>query len=132
MYQKQQQNNYHASENISLMVANVTQIKSGAMINAGVSAKIQKISSVQKNYIWDPATCSCKNGKYWISVIDNSVDTSDDIIDTIKTVPTKMYKIYKMLKTTANLLKKVSVSSYKSRLKCSDSRATWHIWYKIH
>ena len=40
MYQKQQQNNYHASENISLMVANVTQIKSGAMINAGVSAKI--------------------------------------------------------------------------------------------
>ena len=58
MYQKQQQNNYHASENISLMVANVTQIKSGAMINAGVSAKIQKISSVQKNYIWDPATIS--------------------------------------------------------------------------
>ena len=30
---------------------------------------------------WNPATCSCKNGKYLASRIDNSVITSDEIIE---------------------------------------------------
>ena len=29
----------------------------------------------EKDYIWNPATCSCKNGKYLASVIDDSVVT---------------------------------------------------------
>ena len=29
----------------------------------------------EKYYIWNPATCSCKNGKYLASFIDNSVIT---------------------------------------------------------
>ena len=35
------------------------------------------------------ATCSCKNGKYLGSIIDDSVITCDEIIDTTETVPTK-------------------------------------------
>ena len=35
----------------------------------------------KKDYIWNPATCSCKNGKYLASIIDNSVITCDQIID---------------------------------------------------
>ena len=35
----------------------------------------------EKDYIWNPATCSCKNGNYLASVIDHSVVTSDEIID---------------------------------------------------
>ena len=35
----------------------------------------------EKDYIWNPATCSCKNGKYLASIIDDSVITSDEIID---------------------------------------------------
>lgn len=31
--------------------------------------------------IWNPATCRCKNGKYLASSFDNSVITSDEIID---------------------------------------------------
>ena len=58
-----------------------------------------RVSSAQKKiHIWNPATSSCKHRKYLGSIIDNSVDISDDITDTTKTVPTKMYKIYKMLK----------------------------------
>ena len=34
-----------------------------------------------KDYIWKPTTCSCKNGKYLESIIDNSVITCDKIID---------------------------------------------------
>ena len=43
------------------MEENVTQIKSGIMINVNVSAKKHHICV--KDYIWSPASCSCKNGK---------------------------------------------------------------------
>ena len=35
----------------------------------------------EKDYIWNPAICSCKNGKYFASIIDNSVITWDEIRD---------------------------------------------------
>ena len=45
------------------MVENEIQIKSGIMINVGKSAKIQeKHHLCEKDYIWNPATCSYKNG----------------------------------------------------------------------
>ena len=34
----------------------------------------------EKDYIWNPATWSCKNGKYLASIIDDSVITCDEII----------------------------------------------------
>ena len=34
-----------------------------------------------KDYIWNPLTCSCENGKYLPSVIDDSVITYDEIIN---------------------------------------------------
>ena len=49
---------------------------------------------VQKTYIWNPATCSCENGKYLASIIDDSVITCDKIIgaEKTKTVPTNFNK----------------------------------------
>ena len=44
----------------------------------------------EKDYIWNPDPCSCKNGKCLASIIDNSVITCDDIIEETKTVPTKV------------------------------------------
>ena len=35
----------------------------------------------EKDYIWNPATCGCKNGKYLASIIDNSVIMCEEIID---------------------------------------------------
>ena len=45
-------------------------------INACVSVK----SVGEKDYIWNPATCSCQNGKYSASIIDDSAITSDEIL----------------------------------------------------
>ena len=43
----------------------------------------------EKDYIWDHATCSCKNCKYLASSNDNSMITCDEIIgEETKTVPT--------------------------------------------
>ena len=35
----------------------------------------------EKDYIWNPSTCSCKNEKYLANIIDNSVITCDELID---------------------------------------------------
>ena len=43
----------------------------------------------KKDNIWNPATCSCENGKHSANIINDSVITCDEIIETIKTVPTK-------------------------------------------
>ena len=43
----------------------------------------------EKYYIWNPDTCSCENGKYLASIIDDSMITCDEIIVTkeTKTIP---------------------------------------------
>ena len=43
----------------------------------------------ERGYIWNPATCSFKNGKYVRNTIDFSVITCDEIIEKTKAIPTK-------------------------------------------
>ena len=53
-----------------------------------MSEKIRKnIMCVNKDYIWNPATCSWKNGRYSGSDIGHSVIISNGIINTTKTIP---------------------------------------------
>ena len=59
------------------MIENVIQIKSGIIINVYASAK--NIAHVQK--VWNPATCSCKNGKYLARIVNSSMIACDEIID---------------------------------------------------
>ena len=50
----------------------------------------------EKDYILNPATCNCENGKYLASIMDDSAITCDEIIDVeskwndeeTKTIPT--------------------------------------------
>ena len=35
----------------------------------------------KKDYIWNPATCSCKNGKHLASIIKDSIITYDEVIE---------------------------------------------------
>ena len=49
------------------------------MIN--VDASVKNIIYVKKDYIWNPAICSCENGKYLASTIADSVSTCDIIIE---------------------------------------------------
>ena len=52
----------------------------------------------KKHYIWNPAACSCKNGKCLGSISDDSVITCNEIIDAeaksnngeTKTIPTNV------------------------------------------
>ena len=39
----------------------------------------------EKGYIWNPATCSCKNRKYLASIMDDSDFNCGEIIDAAKT-----------------------------------------------
>ena len=69
------------------MVKIVAQIKIAIKEKIKKSLKIKK-KHHEKDYIWNPATCSCKNGKYLASIIDDSVITCDEIINTTKTIST--------------------------------------------
>ena len=39
------------------------------------------VGSCKKGYVWNPATCSHKNGKYLASIMNDSVITFDEIIE---------------------------------------------------
>ena len=68
--------------NVSLMVENLIQSKSGITININVGVKIRKnIICVKKDCIWNPPTCSYKNNEYLPSVVDHSVITCEKIIE---------------------------------------------------
>ena len=43
-----------------------------------------------KNYIWNPSTCSSKNGKYSGGIMGDSVVTHDGIMEATKTITTKL------------------------------------------
>ena len=42
----------------------------------------------KRDYICNPASCSCKNSNYLASIVDDSVITCDEIIKETKTFPT--------------------------------------------
>ena len=35
----------------------------------------------EKDYIWNPVTCSCENGKYLAGIMDDSAITCDGVIE---------------------------------------------------
>ena len=35
----------------------------------------------EKDYVWNPATCNCENEKYLASIMDYSMVTCDEIIE---------------------------------------------------
>ena len=53
----------------------------GKWNNDKCRCKCKKHHLCKKDYIRNPATCSCKNGKYLASITDNSVIIFDEIID---------------------------------------------------
>ena len=61
---------------------------------------VEKRHVCEKDYIWNPATCSCENAKYLASIIDDSVITCDKIIDEeTKTVTTNFSEKNAICKT---------------------------------
>ena len=41
----------------------------------------KKHNICKEDYVWNPATCNCENGKYLASIIDDSTIICDEIID---------------------------------------------------
>ena len=57
---------------------NVIQINGGITINVDVSIKN---NACENDYIWNPSTRNCKNGKYLGSILDDSAITYDEAIE---------------------------------------------------
>ena len=72
------------------MGKNVIQINGG--INNECRCECKKIHVCKKDYVWDPAACNCKNGKYLASIMGDSTISFDELIksydEEIKTIAT--------------------------------------------
>ena len=75
----------------------------------------------EKDYVWNPATCNCENGKYLASIMDDSVITCDEIINVKETNfneknityrTQNVYILLVFLLTTIILLIAVSIYCY--------------------
>ena len=42
---------------------------------------VKNIIYVKKDYIWNPSTCSCENGKYLATIIEYSAIMYDELIE---------------------------------------------------
>ena len=42
---------------------------------------MKNIIYVKKDYIWNPSTCSCENGKYLATIIEYSAIMYDELIE---------------------------------------------------
>ena len=88
----------------------------------------KKVHVFEKDYIWNPPTCNCENGKYLASIMDDSVITCNEVIksydEEIKTIPTSFnernitcktqsfYILFTFLLITSTLLIAVSIFCY--------------------
>ena len=70
---------YHANVNVNLMEEGRCRFKG--------RCECKKQHICEKDYIWNLVVCSCENGKYLASIIDDSVITRDEIIEETKAVP---------------------------------------------
>ena len=59
---------------------NVIQINGRITINVYVNVDMWK-RLCEKDYVWNPATCNCENGKYLASIMDDSAIICDKVID---------------------------------------------------
>ena len=63
------------------MEENVIQINVGITINVDVSVKNVIYVKNYDDYVCNRTTCSCENGKYLASIMDDSVIMCDEIIE---------------------------------------------------
>ena len=90
-----------------------------------------------KKIFWNPATCNCENGKYLASIIDDSVITCDEVIDSYdeeinfneKNITCKTQNFYillVLLLITITLLIAVSISDKTSSKTKTFITISWH------
>ena len=100
---------------------NCNQINGRIMINVNLSVKNVTYVKKKKEYIWNPATCNCENGKFLASIVNDSTIMCDEIIE--ETVPTNLnenkanfYILLAFLLITIAL--SIAVSIYCYLIKC--------------
>ena len=81
-------NKYTQGLHCDLFAVNLDRLVGSYNRKCRCECKNQKHCVYEKDCIWNPATCSCKNGRYLASIMNDSVITCDEIIEEPKTVPT--------------------------------------------
>lgn len=51
----------------------------------------------KKGFAWNPARCACENGKYFKSIINDSVIRCNEIVKATKTISTNTFLLKNIL-----------------------------------
>ena len=73
----------------------------------------------EKDYVWNPATCSCENGERLASAIDDSVITCDDIINAADSLSTNVPE---------NVMSTASINFHNKKVQC---KMDCHILHRV-
>ena len=46
-----------------------------------MSWECKKCHVCEKDYVWNPSTCTCENGKYLPSIMDDSTIICDEVVE---------------------------------------------------
>ena len=68
---------YHANVNVDLMEKKCN--SNQWWNNDKCRCECKKTQVCEQDYVWNPATCNCKHGKYLASIMDDSVIVCDEI-----------------------------------------------------
>ena len=78
------------SVNANSIVQQVIQIKKWS--NDKCQCQCTKYCTCKKDYGWNPSICTCENGNYLKSIIDESATMCSEIINVTENIPTNMAK----------------------------------------
>ena len=102
------------------MEENIIQINGRIMTN--VNASVKKRHLCEKDYVWNPAICSCENGKYLARIKDYSAVTCNKIIESYnektKTILTNFNKKYDLKNTKFLYFTCIFINCYKISDSC--------------
>ena len=76
-------------------------------------------NACEKDYVWNPATCSCENGERLSRAIDDSVITCDDIINAADSSSTNVPE---------NVMSTASINFHNKKVQC---KMDCHILHRV-
>ena len=116
---------------------NVIQINGRITINVYVNVDMWK-RLCEKDYVWNPTTCNCENGKYLASIMDKITcdkiigveETNFDKKENITCKTQHLYILLAFLLITISLLIAVSIYCYLKKYEAKKKTFITISWHK--
>ena len=88
------------------MIENVTRFKSEIALNVSMNKTPKEYNLYEKDYTWNPATCTFENGKKLAGIIDESVFTCNELLCDFRKAHSTQHALFK---TSSEMTERVTL-----------------------